>query len=80
MTDAELQPPRPVEETVRALSAPDLIMEAPELVPGRAVRPTILRRHWCAGRGRWARRADTRDEPGDAEQEREGAVATASMA
>jgi DNA recombination protein RmuC len=35
VVDAELKPPTPVEETVRALSAPDLIPEAgPELVPG----------------------------------------------
>ncbi|HEY3976246.1 MAG TPA: DNA recombination protein RmuC [Streptosporangiaceae bacterium] len=35
VVDAELEPPRPVEETVRALSAPDLIVEpVPELVAG----------------------------------------------
>jgi DNA recombination protein RmuC len=35
LVDAELQPPTPVEATVRALSAPDLISEVgPELVPG----------------------------------------------
>jgi DNA recombination protein RmuC len=35
VVDAELEPPRPVEETVRALSAPDLIVESvPELVAG----------------------------------------------
>jgi DNA recombination protein RmuC len=35
VVDAELQPPTPVEGTVRALSAPDLISEVgPELVPG----------------------------------------------
>jgi len=35
LVDAELQPPTPVEGTVRALSAPDLICEVgPELVPG----------------------------------------------
>src|SRR5215469_7606586 len=35
VVDAELQPPAPVEGTVRALSAPDLISEVgPELVPG----------------------------------------------
>jgi DNA recombination protein RmuC len=43
VTDAELKAPRPVEEPVRALSAPDLITEvAPELVPGPgAVRADI---------------------------------------
>ena len=35
VVDAELKPPAPVEDTVRALSAPDLITEAaPELVAG----------------------------------------------
>jgi DNA recombination protein RmuC len=35
VVDAELEPPTPVEGTVRALSAPDLISEVgPELVPG----------------------------------------------
>jgi DNA recombination protein RmuC len=35
VVDAELEPPRPVEETVRALSAPDLFGQAgPELVTG----------------------------------------------
>jgi len=35
VVDAELQPPTPVEETVRALSAPDLLAEAaPELAAG----------------------------------------------
>ncbi|HEX4659219.1 MAG TPA: DNA recombination protein RmuC [Streptosporangiaceae bacterium] len=35
VVDAELQPPTPVEGTVRALSAPDLISDVgPELVPG----------------------------------------------
>jgi len=35
VVDAELIPPAPVEDTVRALSAPDLITEAtPELVAG----------------------------------------------
>ena len=35
VVDAELQPPTPVEATVRTLSAPDLISDAgPELVPG----------------------------------------------
>jgi DNA recombination protein RmuC len=35
VVDAELEPPRPVEETVRALSAPDLFSQAgPELVTG----------------------------------------------
>ena len=35
VVDAELKPPAPVEDTVRALSAPDLISEAaPELVAG----------------------------------------------
>jgi DNA recombination protein RmuC len=43
VTDAELKAPRPVEEPVRALSAPDLITEvAPELIPGPgAVRADI---------------------------------------
>ena len=42
VTDAELKAPRPVEEPVRALSAPDLIEVAPELVPGPgAVRADI---------------------------------------
>jgi DNA recombination protein RmuC len=43
VTDAELKAPTPVEEPVRALSAPDLITEAaPELVPGPgAVRADI---------------------------------------
>ena len=36
VVDAELQPPTPVEETVRALSAPDLLTEAPELSAGTA--------------------------------------------
>jgi DNA anti-recombination protein RmuC len=37
VVDAELKPPTPVEETVRALSAPDLIPEpGPELVAGAA--------------------------------------------
>jgi DNA recombination protein RmuC len=36
VVDAELEPPRPVEKTVRALSAPDLITEPfPELVAGQ---------------------------------------------
>ena len=35
VVDAELEPPRPVEETVRAMSAPDLFSQAgPELVTG----------------------------------------------
>jgi DNA anti-recombination protein RmuC len=35
VVDAELQPPAPVEGTIRALSAPDLLSEvAPELIPG----------------------------------------------
>jgi DNA recombination protein RmuC len=37
VVDAELESPRPTEETVRALSAPDLIVESvPELVSGQA--------------------------------------------
>jgi DNA recombination protein RmuC len=36
VVDAELEPPRPVEETVRALSAPELIVDpVPELVAGQ---------------------------------------------
>jgi DNA recombination protein RmuC len=40
VVDAELEAPRPVEETVRALSAPDLIAPSvPELVAGQASEP-----------------------------------------
>jgi len=46
VVDAELKPPTPVDETVRALSAADLVTEAiPELVagPSGADRPGLLR-------------------------------------
>ena len=40
IVDAELEQPRPVEETVRPLSAPELIVEAgPELVPPPGLEP-----------------------------------------
>ena len=52
LTDAELDAPRPVEETVRELSAPDLIIDsAPELVsPARATREPVAAPHLVSGR------------------------------
>jgi DNA recombination protein RmuC len=45
VVDADLETPRPIEETVRALSAPDLVVDSvPELVPAPdAVTPPNLR-------------------------------------
>jgi DNA recombination protein RmuC len=52
LTDAELDGPRPVEETVRELSAPDLIIDsAPELVPpARVTREPVAAPHLVSGR------------------------------
>jgi DNA recombination protein RmuC len=52
LTDAELEGPRPVEETVRELSAPDLIIDsAPELVsPARGDREQVAAPHLVRGR------------------------------
>jgi DNA recombination protein RmuC len=52
LTDTELDAPRPVEETVRELSAPDLIFDsAPELVsPARATREPVAAPHLVSGR------------------------------
>jgi DNA recombination protein RmuC len=52
VTDAELDPPKPVEETVRGLSAPDLIIDSgPELVtPARGDRDAVVAPHLISGR------------------------------
>jgi DNA recombination protein RmuC len=52
LTDAELEGPRPVEETVRELSAPDLIIDsAPELVsPPPGDREQVAAPHLIRGR------------------------------
>jgi DNA recombination protein RmuC len=52
LTDAELEGPRPVEETVRQLSAPDLIIDsAPELVSSaRDGREPVAAPHLVSGR------------------------------
>jgi len=52
LTDAELESPRPVEETVRELSAPELIVDsAPELVsPARLGREPVAAPHLVSGR------------------------------
>jgi len=52
LTDAELEGPRPVEETVRQLSAPDLIIDsAPELVSSaRVSREPVAAPHLVSGR------------------------------
>ncbi len=52
LTDAELDPPKPVEETVRQLSAPDLIIDSgPELVTRpRGDRDAVVAPHLISGR------------------------------
>jgi DNA recombination protein RmuC len=52
LTDAELDPPKPVEETVRQLSAPDLIIDSgPELVSTtRGDRDAVIAPHLVSGR------------------------------
>jgi DNA recombination protein RmuC len=52
LTDAELDPPKPVEETVRELSAPDLIIDSgPELVSRtRGDRDAVVAPHLISGR------------------------------
>jgi DNA recombination protein RmuC len=52
LTDAELDPPKPVEETVRELSAPDLIIDSgPELVSRtRGDRDAVIAPHLVSGR------------------------------
>jgi DNA recombination protein RmuC len=52
LTDAELDPPKPVEETVRELSAPDLILDSgPELVTRtRGDRDAVVAPHLISGR------------------------------
>jgi DNA recombination protein RmuC len=52
LTDAELDPPKPVEETVRELSAPDLIIDSgPELVTRtRGDRDAVVAPHLISGR------------------------------
>ena len=73
VVDAELEPPRPVEETVRALSAPDLIVEpVPELVAGQA-----RRQHSMAAGQPAASRASastTQHDQGDRERARRNPV------